>query len=317
MMKRGKPLVVAGLLWACSVMGQQPKASVEELYRQADHAVRAKDYAQAEFWFRQIRADYPQDERWPISLVSLIDAQGRWADAVKVAEEVRPRLKDKDFFYSILGSILTKMGRAEDAIRELQTGLRYSTGPGMTGLLQERIGFAYLQSGRANQAVEAFRKAKEVNRRASLGLALALGSSGDRESEIAEYRAVLRENPNQPVALNNLAYALAEKSEGLNEALGMSQRAVAQSPGNAAFMDTLGWIYFKKGQLPEAEGALIEALLFEGGTQDTLRDHLVAVMDAQGDWSGDRRELRDLVDKGSKPAEIARMKVLLGRAREK
>ena len=95
----------------------------------------------------------------------------------------------------------------------------------------------------------------------------------------------------------------------------VSRRAVEALPGNAALMDTLAWVYFKKGMLGDAERTMIEALLFEGGTQDTLRDHLVAVMDARGDWTGDRRALRDLVDGASKPDEIARMKVLLGRVR--
>lgn len=308
-------LFAAVLAWPAAA--QAPKASADELFRHTDEAVRAKDYAQAEFWIRQIRAEYPQDRRWPISLITLIDAQGRWVDAVKAAEEVRPLLKEQDVFYSILGSILTKMGRAREAISELETGLKYSSTPGMTGLLQERIGTARLQLGQPKEAVAAFRKAKEITRRASLGLALALGASGDRESEMAEYRAVLRDTPNQPTALNNLAYSLAERSEGLNEALSLAQRAVSQYPGSAAFMDTLGWIYFKRGQLPEAESTMIEALLYEGGTQDTLRDHLVAVMDARRDWSGERRELRDLVDRASKGEEIARMKVLLGRARGK
>ncbi len=309
--------VVLWLLAAGMAVAQAGKPSAEELYKQMSEAFQAKDYSQVEFWAREMQKSYPRDERWWVFLMGAMQQQGHLEDAVKLGRQIQPQFKDSVTSYLQIGTALLKVNRPEEALPEFQTALRYSVGALMTALVLNRLGTAQMQLGRYTDAVAAFRREKELTGRAVLGLALALSGSGDHEGEIIEYRAVLRENPNQPVALNNLAYSLAERSEGLNEALSLAQRAVGQFPGNAAFMDTLGWIYFKKGQLLEAESTMIEALLFEGGTQDTLRDHLVAVMDARGDWSGARRELRDLVDKGSKPGEIARMKVLLGQARRK
>jgi tetratricopeptide (TPR) repeat protein len=45
----------------------------------------------------------------------------------------------------------------------------------------------------------------------------------------------------------------------LDEAFALIQRAVTQDPGNGAYLDSLGWAYFKQGKLAEAEETLRKA----------------------------------------------------------
>ncbi len=52
--------------------------------------------------------------------------------------------------------------------------------------------------------------------------------------------------PDNPVALNNMAYALAETGGDLDAALNMAQRAKQRLPHRLDVLDTLGWIYMKK-----------------------------------------------------------------------
>ncbi len=98
-------------------------------------------------------------------------------------------------------------------------------------------------------------------------LAFMLGIKGDYAGEVAEYRAVLQDNPDIPAALNNLAYAFAERGENLNEAVVLARRAVQLEPRVAVMEDTLGWAYFKSGMLEQAEETMIGALSYEGGNQ--------------------------------------------------
>ena len=72
---------------------------------------------------------------------------------------------------------------------------------------------------------------------------------------------------------------------------------------------------FKQGSFAEAECTLADALLMEGGNQDTLREHLGVVLDAGADWTPDRSSLRQLLGNAASPSEIAQMKVLLGEFR--
>jgi tetratricopeptide (TPR) repeat protein len=68
-------------------------------------------------------------------------------------------------------------------------------------------------------------------------------------SDLSEkhYREALDIDPKSVPAANNLAWILAERGENLNQALELAQRAKARFPENAAIIDTLGWVYYKKG----------------------------------------------------------------------
>ena len=67
---------------------------------------------------------------------------------------------------------------------------------------------------------------------------------------IPEFRAVLRQQPNEVVALNNLAWALGRS--GNPEAEALAERAYHLAPNSAGVNDTLGWILAKKGQGAQA-----------------------------------------------------------------
>ena len=76
---------------------------------------------------------------------------------------------------------------------------------------------------------------------ARLQLAAAAQEAGDYDRAITQFRAILGYAPNDPVALNDLAYNLAVHQNKPEEALPFVQRAIAvlKTP---AFYDTLAWI---------------------------------------------------------------------------
>jgi len=67
-------------------------------------------------------------------------------------------------------------------------------------------------------------------------------------------------NPNNAAVLNYYGYMLADRGIRLEEAAAMIQRAVTQEPNNGAYLDSLGWVYFKQNKLAEAEESLRKAL---------------------------------------------------------
>ena len=82
---------------------------------------------------------------------------------------------------------------------------------------------------------------------------LSLASTLERERKYGDAEAVFRQmiadDPKNPDALNSLAYMLAERGQKLDEAIGLVQRALAIDPGNGAYLDTLGWAYYKQNRL--------------------------------------------------------------------
>ncbi len=94
--------------------------------------------------------------------------------------------------------------------------------------------------------------------------AQALSRSGAAAAAQAEYREVLKLAPDQIIALNNLAYSLVESDRPqVEEARLYAERLynlVQDSPGAATMLDTIGWVYFKSGDLERAAAALEQSL---------------------------------------------------------
>jgi tetratricopeptide (TPR) repeat protein len=70
---------------------------------------------------------------------------------------------------------------------------------------------------------------------------------GDIEEAESYYRQALEKRKDFAPAANNLAWILAEHGGNIDEALGLAQTAKEKMPKDPAIMDTLGWIYYKKG----------------------------------------------------------------------
>jgi uncharacterized protein (TIGR03790 family) len=81
------------------------------------------------------------------------------------------------------------------------------------------------------------------------------------ESAIRRYEQVVAMQPEQPIALNNLAYALATHRKAPAEALPFARRAVALAPRSPVVLDTLAWIEYLTGN------SAVATMLFEDAIQ--------------------------------------------------
>jgi tetratricopeptide (TPR) repeat protein len=60
--------------------------------------------------------------------------------------------------------------------------------------------------------------------------------------------------------LNYYGYELADRGVRLEEATSMIHRALEQEPSNGAYLDSMGWVYYKQNKLAEAEEYLKKAV---------------------------------------------------------
>ncbi len=95
------------------------------------------------------------------------------------------------------------------------------------------------------------------------GLHVKLGLLHERnkrfDQAIASFRTAISINPKQPIALNNLAWISVQHNARLDEAVEWAEQAVALAPKISAFQDTLGWVYWKRGELEKASEVLKRA----------------------------------------------------------
>jgi Tfp pilus assembly protein PilF len=107
-----------------------------------------------------------------------------------------------------------------------------------------------------------------------------LGSIYERQKKYdqaeQEFRKVLNVNPNNAPVLNYFGYMLADRGVRLEEATSMIQHALKEDPSNGAYLDSLGWAYYKQNKLAEAEEYLRKAVDREG-RDPTILSHLANV----------------------------------------
>ena len=103
------------------------------------------------------------------------------------------------------------------------------------------------------------------------------GANYERDKSYPEaeeqFKKVLASDPEHASALNYLGYMLADQNMKLDEALGYIKRAVDLDPTNGAYLDSLGWAYFRLGKYELAEDSLLKASQ-KINTDPTVHDHL-------------------------------------------
>jgi len=121
-------------------------------------------------------------------------------------------------------------------------------------------------------------------------LGMILETLGPADQAKAVYEQILKLDPNNALALNNLAYRKAEEGLDLDSALSMAQHARQIEPNANAMADTVGWIYIKKNLSSEAE-RIFKDLVAKEPANPTFHYHYGLALIQKGDKSSARREL--------------------------
>ncbi len=99
----------------------------------------------------------------------------------------------------------------------------------------------------------------------------------------ADLRQILALDPDNPQALNALGYTLTDRTDRHQEALGYIQRAIAAQPNDGAFVDSMGWVQYRLGNLDDA-------LMYLKRAYELVQDGDVAAHLAEVLWMSDLHE---------------------------
>jgi Tfp pilus assembly protein PilF len=89
------------------------------------------------------------------------------------------------------------------------------------------------------------------------------------------FEKALALDPNNATVLNNYSYFLSERGIKLDVAESMSKKSLELRPDEVNFIDTYGWILYKKGDFAKAKTYIEKAMgLTKDAPSATLYDHL-------------------------------------------
>jgi len=172
--------------------------------------------------------------------------------------------------------LLGENGQTEEAVKALRTELTKTEADRDIYL---NIAQVYERGRRYKEAEDAARAAEALpgQPRDNEMVWFLLGAIYERQKFFdkaeTEFKKVLEVNPKNAPVLNYYGYMLGDRGLRLDEAEALVQRALDEEPYNGAYLDSLGWVYFKENKLVEAEATLRKAVEREAHDA-TIHSHL-------------------------------------------
>lgn len=227
--------------------------SYEALYFLGVIAERRKDPERAvRFYSRVTGGDYALAAQQRVARLT-VDRSGLEAGLTHLDELARSQPQFGPEVVQSKAGLLSARGDEKQAVRVLDEGLaRY---PDVMDIRMARV-FLYERAGREEDAVR-------------------------------ELRVMLAERPGDATLQNALGYTLADHGTRLDEAQGLIAAALAQTPDNAAILDSMGWLLHRQGKHAEAIKYLQRARRL--GNDPELDLHLGEAQWAAGDQAAARK----------------------------
>jgi predicted Zn-dependent protease len=207
--------------------------------------------------------------------------QKRYTDAVALLQPIVDKFGNEPWVNARYIEMLARAGEKDRARVAAATQTKYGTRN-------------VIAAAEAYIAVEDFPSAIGIVRDAlrskpdDVDLQFQLGSayerSGDRANAEKAFQEILAKHPDHAQTLNYLGYMWAEQGTNLERAADMLNRAVTQEPRNGAFIDSLGWVYYRQGKLDLAEKFLTDATKLLP-RDATVAEHLGDVLVRRGDYN--------------------------------
>src|ERR1051326_6597149 len=253
-------------------------------------------FKEAEDAFRRSYQLNPANSRGLMGIVETNMAQNKPDEALKILQTESDKAPPRLDLLLAMGNTAVRSGKYDMAIQTFTKVLNsLDKGSKAQGDLYLRIGETYRRKGDLNAAVQALTQARETlpeNIVVLSTLALVLDGAGRRPEAKTVYEATLKLDPNNAVALNNLAFLLAESGGDLDEALTKAQRAKQLLPNLYEISDTLGWIYLKKNLSDQAID-VFKDLVIKQPNHSTYHYHLGMAYSQKGDKSRAIEQLKE------------------------
>jgi len=220
----------------------------------------------------------------------LLDSRA-FSEARKLAQSVQQRQSTASLGFKLEGDALLEEGKAADAVTlyERASGLQRS------GPLTIALHRALHAAGKAEAADQRMRDWLDkfpADQPTRLYYASHLLQQSRFSAARHEYETILQRDPDNVLALNDLAWALLQAREG--DPLRPAERAYQLAPGNPAVADTLAWILAERGKPARALPLLKKALEAAPAASD-IRLHYAHALFRIGDKRAARSQCEQLL----------------------
>jgi len=211
-----------------------------------------------------------------------------WKNTRTLFEHAAQVTRNNHMAVTMLGSLLAKEGKLDEAIEHYRTALRFKPGYPEAYFF---LGNALDQQGKHDEAIAAYRQAlwfKPIQEQTHILLGVALAKQEKYDEAIVHYVAALKLNRESAVAHNNLARILHTQGR-LDEAIEHYSAALKLDPKLAQAHNNLGILLIQKGRFADGTIELREASRLNPENPET-QYNLALALNQQEHW-GEAAEL--------------------------
>jgi tetratricopeptide (TPR) repeat protein len=241
--------------------------SIVDAYRASKNLDKALEYCE------QALKEHPDSVTLKLAHADIVAEKGHVEEGIKALQQMTKGTDDDLEILSTMANIYQRAKKTDEAQSIAETIVKQF--PDNSGAYFQQ-GAIYERGKKYTEAERAFRKALEIEK-------------------------------DNPAVLNYLGYMLADRGVKLDEAISLIQRAVNQDPTNGAYLDSLGWAYFRQDKLDLAEEYLSKAVKFSGGDA-TVNDHIGDLYFKTKRFEQAKAAWTKCVQLSNDPDEIAKVK---------
>lgn len=269
-------------------------ASVLAQYQLASLQLKVGDDAGAAATLRRIVALEPDNVDAAYGLATLEIKAGHIPEALKIARRLQAAKATAAVGATLEGDVHLAERKFAEALSSYETALAAAK----TTLMAMKVHQAQEALGRRADANARLLRWMTDHPEDAGGwqyLAGAYVRNGNRKGAIAQYERLLKDNPRNVVAMNNLAALYLDENDP--RALPTAEKAHALTPESPMTADTLGWINLEKGNV--ARGLeLVRSAADKEPNNAEVRYHLAVALAKSGNKPEARRELERLIGGG-------------------
>jgi tetratricopeptide (TPR) repeat protein len=252
----------------------------------------AKQYDKATQVAQQAAQAMPKDKAIQLMLAGQLADSNKPEEGIKLAKaQLKGDASDREADL-VLAQIYTRLRKWKEAGEQIDAAEAIST-------KQDDKIYIYFLRGALDERQKHFDSAEE------------------------QFRKILSIDSTNAMTLNYLGYMLGDRGVKLDDALAMVQKAVQLDPQNGAYLDSLGWVYFKMGQYALAEANLRKASE-RISTDPAVHDHLGELYEKTGrlkmaaaQWEQSLQEYSRTTTADAEPSDVNKVQKKLDSARVK
>jgi tetratricopeptide (TPR) repeat protein len=252
---------VTGIKGQSSVLPTR-RRSLAILYQQLGQLYRdTQNYQAAVFTYEELgHLGEEEDRRARLLIMDTYRLAKDLPKALAAGKEATAKYPSDASIRSSLALLQGENGQTDEAVKTLRSQLTGAGGADRETYLD--IAQVYERGGHYREAEATARTAEALPgpQRDNEMVWFLLGAIYERQKLFdraeEQFKKVLAVNANNGQVLNYYGYMLGDQGTRLDEAEDLVRRALKDDPFNGAYLDSLGWIYFKQNKLVDAEATL-------------------------------------------------------------